>query len=142
MNKCAKLFYVAMVLGLIVLAATGIGVFAFGKPPMTHWVLMIHMAGAPLFALGLAGVALTWADLCHKSSTPRLGCAAKFLFWVILTCGLVIIFTGVVPMLPFYGTNGQHTLYITHRYAGITLAVAVLLHLPALRPPVEKPRVS
>ena len=49
-----------------------------------------------------------------------------------------MIFTGVVPMLPFYGTDGQHTLDITHRYAGIVLAVAVLLHLPALRPVPEK----
>ena len=88
MNRCAKLSYIAMCLGAAILAATGIGVFALGKPPMTHWVLMIHMTGAPLFALGLAAVAVTWADLCREGSTPRLGAAAKVLFWVILVCGL------------------------------------------------------
>jgi cytochrome b subunit of formate dehydrogenase len=134
MNRLAKLSYFAMCLGLALLAVTGIGVFALGHPPMTHWVLMAHMAGAPLFAGGLAAVALTWADLCRKDSQPRLGCAAKFLFWTMLLCGLVVILSGVVAMTPLFGTDGQHLLYLTHRYAGIVMAAAVLLHLPALRP--------
>jgi cytochrome b subunit of formate dehydrogenase len=136
MNRASKISYMVMCLGGVILAATGIGVFTFGKPPMTHWVLITHMAAAPIFALGLTAVALTWADLCRKGASPRLGPAAKVLFWVILLCGFIVLFTGVVPMLPFYGTDGQHTLYITHRYAAIVLAVAVLLHLPALKAPV------
>jgi cytochrome b subunit of formate dehydrogenase len=133
MNFAAKFFYITLCLGVAVLAVTGIGVFTFGKPPMTHWVLITHMSAAPIFAASLAGVALTWADLCRKNSRPRLGRAAKVLFWVILTCGVVVILSGVVPMTPIFGTVGQHALYLTHRYAGITLAVALLLHLPALR---------
>jgi cytochrome b subunit of formate dehydrogenase len=133
MNFSAKISYTAMCLGAVVLAATGIGVFALGKAPMTHWVLMIHIAAAPLFALGLAGVALTWADLCRKGSNSRLRPAAKVLLWIILFCGLVVIVTGVTPMTPLYGTAGQRVLYYTHRYAGIVLAAAILLHLPALR---------
>jgi cytochrome b subunit of formate dehydrogenase len=133
MNSAAKRSYIVMGLGAAVLAATGIGVFALGTPPMTHWVLMIHIAAAPVFALGLAAVALTWADLCRKGSNPRLGAAAKVLFWIILFCGLVVMLTGVTPMLPLFGSDGQHLLYLTHRYAGIVLAVAILLHLPALR---------
>ena len=134
MNSAAKLSYTAMCLGAAVLAASGIGVFALGKPPMTHWVLMAHIAAAPVFAIALAAVALTWADLCRKGSNPRLGAAAKVLLWIILACGLVVILSGVTPMTPLFGTNGQHLLYLTHRYSGIVLAVAVLLHLPALRP--------
>src|SRR5437764_1759650 len=60
-----KLAYVAMVIGGVVLAVTGIGAFVFGKAPMSQWVLMAHVAAAPLFAIGLAGVALTWADACR-----------------------------------------------------------------------------
>jgi cytochrome b subunit of formate dehydrogenase len=133
MNFAPRLFYTVMCLGAAVLAATGIGVFALGTPPMTHWVLMIHVTAAPFFALGLAGVALTWADLCRKGAKPRLGCAARVLFWIVLVCGLVVILTGVLPMTPLFGTDGQHLLYLTHRYAGIVLAAAILLHLPALR---------
>ena len=54
---------------------------------------------------------------------------AKALLWLILLCGLVVILTGVVPMTPVFGTSGQHFLYLTHRYGGITLACAVVLHL-------------
>jgi cytochrome b subunit of formate dehydrogenase len=133
MNKSASLSYLAMGLGAAVLAASGIGVYVFGTPPMTHWILMLHMMAAPVFALGLAGVALTWADMARKDSRPRLGRAAKVLFWVILTCGLLVILSGVVAMTPLFGTRGQIFLYLTHRYAGIALAVCVLLHLPALR---------
>jgi cytochrome b subunit of formate dehydrogenase len=133
MNCSAKLFYTAMCLGAAALAATGIGVFILGKPPMTHWVLMAHIAAAPLFALGLAGVALTWADLCRRGSSARLGPVAKVLLWVILVCGLVVVVTGVTPMTPLFGTTGQRVLYLIHRYAGIVLALVILLHLAALR---------
>ena len=134
MRPIAKLFYAAMFAAVAVLGFTGIGVFLSGHAPMTHWVLMAHMAAAPIFALGLAGVAVTWAGLCRADSRPRLGCAARFLFWIILASGLVVILSGAVPMTPLFGSHGQHTLYLTHRWAGIVLAAAVLLHLPALRP--------
>ena len=133
MNSAAKLSYIAMCLGAAVLAATGVGVFALGKPPMTHWVLMAHMAAAPVFAAALAAVAATWAGLCRKGSKPRPGAAAKVLLWIILVCGLVVMLSGVLPMTPLFGTGGQRALYLTHRYAGIVLAIAILLHLPALR---------
>jgi len=133
MNRCAKISYLAMGLGALVLALTGVGEVLFGHPPMTHWKLMVHMSAVPIFALGLAAVALTWADLCRKESVPRLGKVAKVFFWIVLTCGLVVMLSGVLPMLPFFGTHGEHVLYLTHRYAGITLTVAILLHLPALR---------
>ena len=134
MSLTSKLFYAAMFAAIVVLGFTGIGVFLTGHAPMTHWVLMIHMAAAPVFALGLAGVAVTWADLCRADSRPQLGCMARALFWIILACGLVVILSGAVPMTPLYGSAGQHTLYLTHRWAGIGLAAAVLLHLPAIRP--------
>lgn len=125
-----KLAYFLMAASIVVLAATGILTFATGHAPMTHWVLMAHVSAAPAFAIGLALVSLTWSDRC------RFGCArsrqstiAKALLWLILLCGLVVILTGVVPMTPVFGTSGQHFLYLTHRYGGITLACAVVLHL-------------
>jgi cytochrome b subunit of formate dehydrogenase len=130
MSFNAKLSYAVMCLAGILLAITGIGTFAFGKPPMTHWVLMAHVAAAPVFALGLAAVALTGSAFFAGRSDPPLSCAAKALFWLVLLCGLVVLLSGVVPMTPVFGTRGQHLLYLTHRYAGIVLAVAVALHIP------------
>jgi cytochrome b subunit of formate dehydrogenase len=124
--------YWVLCLASLFLAATGIGTFALGAPPMTHWVLMAHVAVAPLFALSLAAVALTWADLCRGGAVSPLNASAKALFWVILMAGLVVILSGVVPMTPLFGTPGQHLLYLTHRYSAIVLTAAVLLHLPLL----------
>ncbi len=101
---------------------------------MTHWVLMAHVAVAPLFALGLAAVALTWSGLCHGGADSPLSCSAQALLWAVLLCGLVVILSGVLPMTPLFGTRGQHLLYLTHRYSAIVLTAAVLLHTPYAGP--------
>ena len=134
MNARAKICYGVMFAAALVLAVTGIGAFAAGKAPMTHWVLMAHCAVAPLFALALAAVALTWSGRCGHGANSPLRASAKVLLWVILLAGVVVLLTGVLPMTPLFGANGQHILYLTHRGGGIVLAGALLLHLPALRP--------
>jgi len=131
MNFRAKLSYGVMCVAGIVLAVTGIGTFAIGKPPMTHWVLMAHVAAAPLFSLGLAGMALTWSGYCGRRADTPLNAPARVLLWVILLCGVVVMVSGVVPMTPLFGARGQRLLYLTHRYSAIVLTAAVLLQLPA-----------
>lgn len=127
----AKLSYATVGAAGLILAATGVGTFMLGHPPMTHWVLMAHVAVAPLFALGLAALALTWSGLGRGADSP-LSLPAKMLLWLVLLAGLVVTLSGVVPMTPLFGTEGQHLLYLTHRYSAIVLTVAVLLHLPVL----------
>lgn len=128
-----KLAYGAVVIAVVVLAVTGIGTFALGKAPMTHWVLMLHVGTAPLFAIGLAALAMAWAGRARCDGTAgQVSCATKALFWLIVLSGLVVILSGVVPMTPVFGTHGQHTLYLTHRYSGIVLTVALALHLVSL----------
>jgi len=131
-SRRAKLAYLAMLIGGVVLAATGIGTFVLGKAPMSGWVLMAHVSAAPLFAIGLAVVALTWADRCRfgNGALERSG-PVKALFWLILLSGLVVILSAVVPMTPLFGTSGQHALYLTHRYSAIVLTGAIVLHLLA-----------
>jgi hypothetical protein len=132
MNRCAKFFYAVMCLGAAALTLTGVGTVAVGHPPMTHWVLMAHVAAAPVFALGLAAVALTWAGAGVRGVDSGLSAAAKGLLWFLLLCGLVVILTGVTPMTPRWGGRGQHILYLTHRYSGVVMAAALLLHLAAV----------
>ena len=123
-----------MLAGVALLAVTGIGTFLLGKAPMTHWVLMAHASAAPLFAIGIALVALTWAEPSRfGASGSTQGCLSKVLLWLILICGLVVILSGVVPMTPVFGTHGQHLLYLTHRYSAMVLSGAVVLHLLSLR---------
>ena len=73
MRPIGKLSYAVLCATGLFLAATGLGTFAAGKAPMTHWVLMAHVAVAPLFALGLAAVALTWSGLCRGGVDSPLG---------------------------------------------------------------------
>jgi cytochrome b subunit of formate dehydrogenase len=130
MSRAGKVSYAVLCAAGLVLAATGLGTFALGHPPMTHWVLMAHVAVAPLFALGLAAVALTWSGLCRGGADSSLSAPTQALLWVILLAGLVVALSGVVPMTPLFGGQGQHLLYLIHRYSAIVLTAAVLLHIP------------
>lgn len=129
-----KLVYFVMFLAVAALAGTGVfWSYLIDQRPMHGWILMAHAAIAPAFAIGLALVALTWAD------RNRFGCkrtqmraSARFLFWLVLLLGLVVILSGVVPMTPTFGTDGQHALYLTHRYSAVALSAAMLLHLLSL----------
>lgn len=120
MKAIARYGYLLMCLAALVLAVTGIGVFITGKAPMTRWGLMVHMAAAPAFAMGLAAVSLTWAGRMGRN-------AVAMLFWLFLLSGLAVILTGVLPMLPVFGADGQHFLYLTHRYSALVCAGALLL---------------
>ena len=129
-NQKGKLAYLVLLATALALALTGIGTLALGKAPMSGWVLMAHVAFAPLFALGLAAVALTWAESARfgSSGAPQ-GALPKALLWLILLGGLVVILSAVVPMTPLFGSTGQHALYLTHRYSAIGLAALLVLHL-------------
>ncbi len=129
-----KLAYFILFLGVVGSALTGVGSLIAGKVPMSHWVLMAHVGSGPLFALGLALFAVTWA---HRSrlgqENPCGNCANKLLFWLLLVCGLLVILTGVVPMTPLFGTSGQHFLYVSHRYTTVVFTVLFILHAITLR---------
>src|SRR4051812_17954875 len=51
-----------MLLGVVVAALTGLSAGLFWGGPMHGWLLLLHVGAAPLFAIGLAAVALFWAD--------------------------------------------------------------------------------
>jgi hypothetical protein len=121
--------YFIMLVGLLPVALTGIGTFLLGQAPMTHWILMAHVGASPVFAVGLTLVALTW-----PSREARYGGFSWFLFWLLLFAGWIVVISGVLPMTPLLGTEGQHFLYLTHRYAGMAVAALALLHLLSLRP--------
>ena len=132
--KLGKLADAAVLIAAIVLAATGIGTFVLGKAPITHWVLMLHVSAAPLFALGLAFMALAYAGRSRFDGGPSPQWdTIKALFWLILLSGLVVILAGVVPMTPVFGTHGQHVVYLIHRYSAMVLTAALVLYLLSRR---------
>ena len=124
-----RLAYAVMCLAGLVLAVTGVGTFLAGKAPMTHWVLMAHASAAPAFAMALAVVALAWSGTTRPTdANSQSGGLGRFWFWLVLLAGLVVLLSGAVPMTPVFGTHGQHTLYLTHRYSAMVLTGALNLH--------------
>lgn len=128
-----KLVYAALLAAIVALGATGIaGALILGSP-MPLWLLMIHVSFAPMFAIALALVALAWADRNRFGDDRSRMCGlAKTMFWLVMVLGLAVMLSGVVPMTPLFGTDGQHFLFYTHRYCAWALAAVVVLHLLSL----------
>lgn len=125
------LLYSLTLLCIAVLAATGLGTFFFSSRPMTGWVLMLHCAVAPPFAIFIALLGLAWAHrsrFTHADRSARFDTLQKLLFWVMIGSAVVVIVSAVVPMTPLFGTHGQEVLYHTHQVSSLVLTIAVVLH--------------
>src|SRR6266446_10900585 len=56
-----RLIWLMMLIGAGIGALTGIGTLIFFGPPIGGWTLILHCLAAPLFAIGIAAIALLWA---------------------------------------------------------------------------------
>jgi hypothetical protein len=127
-----RLLYLAMLISVAVLAFTSFyTVRLYGKTE--GWWLMAHMNGAGLFVAVLPLLALTWynANRVH-SGTNRFFWLPKAMFWLMLIGGLVVILTMLLSMLPMFGTEGLEQLLVIHRYAGLLVVSATVIHLYAV----------
>ena len=148
-----KLLYAMILLGTVGLAITGLGSVIFKGEHLEGWGLMFHCTVAPLFAIGIAGFALSAADRfmcprlggsccskecdtaevadsgkCCSEGTPR-GCPMSVVFfWLTLIAGAVVLFSAAVPMLPLFGTHGQELLLKIHRYSSLACVAFLLPH--------------
>ncbi len=152
-----KLLYAMILLGTVGLAITGLGSVILKGMHIEGWALMLHCSVAPLFAIGLAGFALSAADrfmcptlggtccgkecghdqapaadaCCSKPSNPGCPLSAVF-FWLALIAGAIVLFSAAVPMLPLFGTHGQEVLLTTHRYSSLAFVALLLPHAARL----------
>ena len=62
-------------------------------------------------------------------SVRRFSWLSKLTFWLMLMSGLVVAGTMLASMLPLFGTHTLQELLELHRYGGLVLAAAALLHL-------------
>lgn len=135
----AGLLYLGLLASVSVLAVTSlVGVVRFGI--LDGWGLFVHMCASGLFTFVLPLVALTWcrANRCARSvcsdeagGETRFSGLAKFTFWIILAAGLVTAGTMLLSMLPLCDTQGLEVLLNVHRYAGLAVVGAMVLHLYA-----------
>jgi hypothetical protein len=127
-----RLVYGIGLLALLALAGTGLaGKFAFDH--LSGWLLFSHMLVAPLFVIGLAGMAALWARHCRFDALQEqpglLRGGQKVIFWIALAAGLTAVSTMLLAMVPLFGTEGQVSLVEIHEYSAYVLLGALALHL-------------
>ena len=64
-----------------------------------------------------------------EQKQPHFFWLPKLTFWIVLAAGVVVAGTMLLSMLPLFGTDGLHVLLDIHRYSGLVVVVALLLHL-------------
>ena len=121
-----RLAYYAMLMGLATVAITGL-LSALILDKLSGYTLMLHVSGAPLFALGLAALAVMWGDRHTLSSFWN----RRLPFWMMLAFGMVVISTGVLPMM-YFSTHQQHFLIDLHKYCGVGVLVFAIVHFVRL----------
>jgi len=142
-----KLVYLLAALCFVVLAVTG-----FYRPlvldeHISGYLMMVHATFAPVFAVCLAILAVMWAHNCRfdKNYWPLLQrllrrqtrsdsvgqkyeLTQKVSFWLIILLALPLILSIVSSMFDVFGTTGQEFLLQLHRWCGLVLALAAILH--------------
>ena len=116
---------------------------------LAGWALWLHVLVAPVFTVSLTAMAITWAERCRFARydgvwlrqgggyfqgrqallAGRYDAGQKLFFWCGITAGFVTLASASATTVPLFGQAGQEVLLEVHRYAGLTLTLAVLFHL-------------
>jgi formate dehydrogenase subunit gamma len=143
-----RLLLLAAGVSFAVLAVTGFFPAIVHDEPLRGYLLMIHMVAAPVFAVALAAMALTWQRECRfrrhdaawlrgallrrqpRNDLPagRFDAAQKIAFWTLVSCGASCIATMALAMLPLWGPEGIALLVEIHRYSALAALVAAIFH--------------
>ena len=127
LTRTEMLAHTVATIGFLIAAITGLGTeYIYGE--VAGWPLFIHMFGAGLFLLGMAAVAIIWADRSRFGVDTGLNLGQKLIFWIALALGLVIMLSMLLAMLPLIGTTGQHLLFVIHEYCGLLFLVVMIVH--------------
>jgi cytochrome b subunit of formate dehydrogenase len=140
-----KYLYLIAYLCFIVLALSGLIPYLLGIH-LTGYLLLIHVAVTPLFALCLVIIALIWAHehrfnqknwewiqknifLKPNRQEPagKNELLAKLFFWLILVFGMFLT-SIVLSMYPILGSDGQKFLLDFHKFSAVVITAFVALH--------------
>jgi hypothetical protein len=139
----AKLIYLGAIISVLILGVTSFySVLAHGA--MHGWFLFAHTIGAGAFVVFLLLIAVMWAmpsrfcaGSCAKAANDETVAPAaarfhgltKLAFWLMLVSGVATAGTMLISMLPLLGTPAMTQMITVHRYAGLVLVVATIVHL-------------
>jgi cytochrome b subunit of formate dehydrogenase len=147
-----KLCYLVTAVCFVVLAITGFYPTLVKGEHISGFLMYIHATFAPIFALCMAILAVTWAgghrftaDDCPWLSrllrrVTRLQVVAdnrpwpcslllcKATFWLVMFLMLPLILSIVVSMFHILGTPWQHWTLALHRWTSLVFVLAVIIH--------------
>jgi len=117
-----RLLLVMMLVGAAVQAVTGFG-GEWLRAEVSGWTLLVHLFAAPLFIVGLTGVAM----LCPASDAKPTGWRwRQAAVWSVILAGFVVVITMLAAMLPYFGYAAQETLTEVHGVAAYVLLGALV----------------
>jgi formate dehydrogenase subunit gamma len=143
-----RVIHIVTLLSFLTLAVTGFAAVIYLEP-LGGWLWIVHLVAAPVFAVGVAAIALRWAEDCRLQSydwewakqfggylgsdkdapAGRFNGGQKVFFWAVLLLGLASILSGLVRMFPIFDANIQEIFLQVHRYSGLFLVMAVIAHI-------------
>jgi cytochrome b subunit of formate dehydrogenase len=147
-----KVCYLVAAVCFVVLAITGFYPVLVQGKHISGYLMMIHATFAPIFALCVAILAVTWAgsnrftaDDCPWMSrllrrVTRLQIATddrpwrcslvlyKAAFWLLLFLTLPLVLSIVVSMFHLLGTPWQHSTLAIHRWIGMVFVIVAIIH--------------
>ena len=146
------LCYLVSVVCFLVLAVTGFWPVLVHGEHISGFGMMIHATFAPIFALCLAILAVTWAGsnrftaeecpwmqrllrqvtrLRVPAETRPWRCSLvvyKAAFWLVIFLALPLILSILVSMFHLLGTEWQHFTLAVHRWTSLVFAIVVIVH--------------
>jgi len=142
-----RIVYFLTLISIAILALTGLIPYLIFGVPMFGFILMLHVAVSPLFALLITIIILSWAnnyqfdkinwefvkiDLVKKDRPAEAQKKAdkfyeKFFFWFMVLFSIMVT-SMVLSMYPIWGTIGQETLLTVHRIGAVALLICTVLH--------------
>jgi cytochrome b subunit of formate dehydrogenase len=147
-----KLCYLVAMVCFLVLVITGFYPVLVKGEHISGFGMMVHATFAPIFALCMAILAITWAGANRFTAADcpwmskllrrvtRLQVAAddgpwrcslvlyKAAFWLLLFLTLPLVLSIVISMFHLLGTDWQHTTLAIHRWVGMVFVIVAIIH--------------
>lgn len=137
LGMLGALVYLVLIVSTAVLAGTSL----YSILPQGHmrgWMLWLHLGAAGAFVVALLLVAIMWAapcDMCTPASGPpdqrpqRFSTFTRISFWFFVVAGVVSLGSMFLSMLTLLGTPQIELAFEIHRYSGLAVVAAAVLHL-------------
>ncbi len=122
LNIVHKATLMLLLVGTAIGAITGFGGAWLGDE-VEGWTLLVHMLGAPLFIVGLTGVALLWPA---AYGPPTVSPWRRWALRAVIGAGFVAMVTMLAAMLPVFEYAAQQTLTEVHGVAAYVLLAALV----------------